>query len=62
MIDTKYYCPHCGRQIEYYFQFCCWCGKQLNHPEYSNINEEEETYFDKDFFTHNGPVPPIFYQ
>lgn len=61
-MDTKYYCPHCGRQIEYYFSYCCWCGAQLNHPEYSNVKEEEKTYFDRDAYTYEGPIPSIYYK
>ena len=62
MTNTNYYCPYCGRLIEYYFQFCCWCGEQLRH-QYSNKDEEErKVYFDKDSYTYNGPVPTIYYQ
>ena len=59
---TNYYCPFCGRQIEYYFQFCCWCGKSLQQHQESNVVEEEKIYFDKDSYTYNGPVPTIYYQ
>ena len=62
MTNTNYYCPRCGGKVELYFYFCCWCGFQLNTTEYSNIKEEEKTYFDKDSYTHNGPVPTIYYQ
>ena len=58
---TNYYCPFCGRQIEYYFQFCCWCGESLHHQE-SNVIEGEKVYFDKDSYTYNGPVPTVYYQ
>lgn len=59
-LDTNYYCPYCGRAIEYYFQFCCWCGQPLHHQD-SN-KEEEKVYFDKDAYTYNGPVPQVYYQ
>lgn len=62
-MNTNYYCPYCGREIEYYFQFCCWCGQQLNHTEIVNsVDEENKFSFTREDYTYNGPVPTIYYQ
>lgn len=36
------YCPHCGRPIEYYFNYCCWCGVSFNHV--TNQTEQEKEW------------------